>query len=71
MEFSANAQVLNDIDVRMGIFRGNTVSPLTFDLYMIPMKLILKKTRLAINGKKTVQNKPAPNHGKLKSIWEK
>ena len=37
MEFSANAQVLNDIDVRMGIFRGNTVSPLTFDLYMIPI----------------------------------
>ena len=30
MEFSANAQVLNDIDVRMGIFRGNTVSPFNF-----------------------------------------
>ena len=36
---------LSEVDVNRGIFQGNSLSPLIFVIYMIPLSLLLRKVK--------------------------
>ena len=48
MEFvtNFNGEVLGEVDVKRGIFQGDSLSPLLFVLSMIPLSLILRKVNI-------------------------
>ena len=40
---TANGEVLGEVNVKRGIFQGDSLSPMMFVLSMVPLSLILKK----------------------------
>ena len=45
LELSSSGEILGDVQVRRGIFQGYNLSPLLFIVCMIPLTLILRKTK--------------------------
>ena len=45
LELTSCGQSLGDVDVRRGIFQGDSLSPLLFVLCMIPLTLILQEAK--------------------------
>ena len=41
----SNGQNLGDVNIRRGIFQGDSLSPLLFVVYLIPLSVILRKTK--------------------------
>ena len=48
---TSNQDVLGTVDIKRGIFQGDSLSPLLFEIIMIPMSLILKDTRAGYQPK--------------------
>ena len=44
-EITVNGDVLGDVDIRRGIFQGDSLSPLLFVVIMIPLSILLKRER--------------------------
>ena len=42
-ELTSNGQSLGSVDIKRGIFQGDSLSPLLFVITMIPLTLILRK----------------------------
>ena len=57
-ELTASNQRLGNVKIRRGIFQGDSLSPLLFVLVMIPLVLVLRKTKTSYNlkegGKKLI-----------------
>ena len=45
-EFAANGEVLDTVDIKRGIFWGDSLSPLLFAMIMVPLSMILKDETL-------------------------
>ena len=43
---TANGKTLGEVDIRRGIFQGDTLSPLLFVVAMIPLTLLLRKEKM-------------------------
>ena len=53
LSLTSNSEVLGEVDVKRGIFQGDSLSPLLFVLSMIPLSLILWKVNICYEwGKK-------------------
>ena len=42
-DLTSNGEDLGEVDVKRGIFQGDSLSPLLFVLSMVPLMLILRK----------------------------
>ena len=51
-ELTAGQNVLGTVKIRRGIFQGDSLSPLLFVLAMVPLTLILRKTKVFYETKK-------------------
>ena len=53
LSLSANGEDMGEVNVKRGIFQGDSLSPLLFLLSMVPLSLILKKVNACYKwGKK-------------------
>ena len=52
---TANGQILGEVDIRRGIFQGDTLSPLLFVVAMIPLTLFLRKEKMGYSFGETGQ----------------
>ena len=53
LSLTSNAEELGDVDVKRGIFQGDSLSPLLFVLSMIPLSSLLRKVNVCYEwGKK-------------------
>ena len=43
LPLTSNGESLGEVDVKRGIFQGDSISPLLFVLSMVPLSLILRK----------------------------
>ena len=57
-ELTSSGQVLGEVDIKRGIFQGDSLSPLLFVLCMIPLTLVLRKSGIGYdwNEKRTKIN---------------
>ena len=46
LSLTSNGEVLGVVDMKRGIFEGDSLPPLLFVLSMIPLSLILKKANM-------------------------
>ena len=52
---TANGKILGEVDIRRGIFQGDTLSPLLFVVAMIPLTLLLRKENMGYRFGETKQ----------------
>ena len=52
---TSNGQTLGEVDIRRGIFQGDTLSPLLFVVAMIPLTLLLRKEKMGYSFGETGQ----------------
>ena len=70
---SGNSE-LDEVEIKRGIFRGDSLSPLVFVLALIPLSLILRKAKAAYEfseSKEKINNLLSMNDLKLYSRSEK
>ena len=58
MELSASGNILGTVNVRRGIFQGDSLSPLLFVVTLIPLSLVLREVKAGydLTGKKNFVN---------------
>ena len=58
VELSANGNILGTVNVRRGIFQGDSLSPLLFVVTLIPLSLVLREVKAGydLTGKKDFVN---------------
>jgi hypothetical protein len=52
---AVNGQILGQVNIRRGIFQGDSLSPLLFVAAMIPLTIILRQTRLGYQTSKSAE----------------
>ena len=52
-ELTANGQSLGEIEIKRGIFQGDSLSPLLFVIVLIPLSLVLRDTKLGYTFSKS------------------
>ena len=70
---SGNSE-LGEVEIKQGIFQGDSLSPLVFVLALIPLSLILRKPKAAyefLKSKKKINNLLFMDYLKLHSRTEK
>ena len=45
LELNASGKTLGEVDIRSGIFQGDSLSPLLFDLCMVPLTWLLRRAK--------------------------
>ena len=45
LELNASGKTLGEVDIRRGIFQGDSLSPLLFVLCMVPLTWLLRRTK--------------------------
>ena len=61
---TVNGQILGQVNIRRGIFQGDSLSPLLFVAALIPLIVILRKTGFRYQtSKKCCQDQSPPLHG--------
>ena len=45
LELNASGKTLGEVDIRKGIFQGDSLSPLLFVLYMVPLTWLLRRVK--------------------------
>ena len=45
LELNASGKISGEVDIRRGIFQGDSLSPLLFVLYMVPISWLLRRTK--------------------------
>ena len=45
LELNASGKLLGEVDIRRGIFQGDSLSPLLFVLCMVPLTWLLRRTK--------------------------
>ena len=53
--YSGNSE-LDEVEIKRGIFQGDSLSPLVFVLALIPLSLILRKTKAAYEFSESKEN---------------
>ena len=44
-ELTSSGQELEVVNIKKGIFQGNSLSPLLFVLYMVPLSLVMRRSK--------------------------
>ena len=52
LSLTANGEYLGEVNVKRGMFQGDSLSPLLFVLSMVPLSLILKKVNACYKWRK-------------------
>ena len=52
LSLTSNSENLGEVDVKRGIFQGDSLSPLLFFLSMVPLSLILRKVNASYKWRK-------------------
>ncbi len=70
LSLTSNGEKLGDVDIKRGIFQGDSLSPLLFVLSMISLSLLLRKVNVCYEwGKKEYKLKPPPFHGRFEIVF--
>ena len=64
----ADGKLLGSVAIRRGTFQGDSFSPLPFEIALLPLTHILRKTGIGYQLEKT--GAKVILHGRLKTVWE-
>ena len=65
-----NVSELREVNIRSGIFQGDSLSPLLFVIAMIPLTSILRWATPGYVFKKQIKDQPPTVHRRSQIIWK-